>query len=183
MVYGEKQELAQAKKVRNEMCQERGLTIARKGHHADGSAFEKGEVTTWNKDKWHQMKRNPKKSYLVDLALAVQDCTAAVSSRADFCSMMEQEYGWQVIWKDTKKNITFTDSEGHRVRDTNLNKTFQMNVTKEELNHAFARNDGRAAYDPKAAGRKPAIESPTQPLENRKPVVERPVGKGRASRR
>ena len=38
-----------------------------------------------------------------------------------------------LTWKDTKKNIVFTDAEGHRVRDTNLNKTFQLDISKESL--------------------------------------------------
>ena len=50
-----KKDLDLAKRICNEMCRARGWSVARKGRHADGSAFAEGEVTIWNKNKWHQM--------------------------------------------------------------------------------------------------------------------------------
>ena len=78
MLHWSKHDLEKAKQICNEMCLQRGWQVAKKGHHYDGTAFADGEITAWRKDKWHQMERAPEKSYLVDLALAVQDCTAAV---------------------------------------------------------------------------------------------------------
>ena len=68
---------------------------------------------------------------------------AAAESREEFCELMEQQYGWRVIWKDSRKNLTFENTDGKRVRDTNLNKTFNLNITKEALQYEFARNSGR----------------------------------------
>lgn len=41
------------KQLTNQMCRERGLTVAEKGKHFDGSQIEKGEVIAWSKDKSH----------------------------------------------------------------------------------------------------------------------------------
>lgn len=183
MLHWSKHDLEKAKQICNEMCLQRGWQVAQKGHHYDGTAFADGEITAWSKDKWHQMERGPEKSYLVDLALAVQDCTAAVCNREDFCTMMEQEYGWNVIWKDTKKNITFTDCEGHRVRDSNLKKTFNLKTSKEELEHEFANNIGKQTYNPKAIERKPATKGANLTFGNGKQMAERTAGNHSKSRR
>ena len=183
MLHWSKHDLEKAKQICNEMCLQRGWQVAKKGHHYDGTAFADGEITAWSKDKWHQMEQAPEKSYLVDLALAVQDCTAAVCNREDFCTMMKQEYGWNVIWKDTKKNITFTDCEGHRVRDSNLKKTFNLNISKEELEHEFAKNIGKQTYNPKAIERKSATKGADLTFGNGKQMAERTAGNHSKSRR
>jgi hypothetical protein len=46
---------------------------------------------------------------------------------------MEMEHAWKVIWQDKKKHITFIDADGHKVRDTNISKTFSMNISKDDL--------------------------------------------------
>ena len=133
MLHTSKHDLEHAKKLCEQMCRERGLTLAQKGLHADGTPLTVGDITAWEKNKFHQLVKDPKKSYLVNLALAVQQCTHAAPDQSEFCTLMEQEYGWTVTWKDTKKNLVFTDAEGHRVRDTNLSKTFQLDISKESL--------------------------------------------------
>ena len=87
-----KHDLERAKQICNEMCRERGLSVARKGRHADGSAFAEGEVTAWSKNKWHQMAEDPKQSYLVELALAVQDCMTAAGSKEELKIVLDQIY-------------------------------------------------------------------------------------------
>lgn len=144
MLHTSKQDLVRAKQICNEMCRERGLSVAQKGRHADGSAFAPGEVSSWDKNKYHQMIKDPKKSWMADLAAAVQECLVHSRSREDFCSHMEHEHGWMVAWRDTKKNITFTDAEGHKVRDSNLSKTFNLNLSKEALEQHFAKQTRRS---------------------------------------
>ncbi|MCD7854956.1 MAG: hypothetical protein LUG66_04995 [Clostridiales bacterium] len=41
--------------------------------------------------------------------------------------------GIAVNWSDTRKYITFTDAEGHKVRNSNLAKIFELKLSKEEL--------------------------------------------------
>ena len=143
--------MAQAKEICNRMCAERGLSIAAKGRHADGSAFLEGEVSTWSKNKWHQMANDPKQSYLLDLAAAVQNSMDTATSRESFIRQMELEHGWSVTWRDSKKNIVFTNADGKRVRDSNLNKTFHMDISKEALSRHF---EQRRNQQKKESGRK-----------------------------
>lgn len=183
MLHTKKQDLEEAKKICNEMCRERSLSVARKGRHADGSVFEDGEVTTWSKARWHQMAQHSEDSFLVDLALAVQDCSAAAESREEFCELMEQQYGWRVIWKDSRKNLTFENTDGKRVRDTNLNKTFNLTITKEALQYEFARNSGRQAIFESPAGKTAEAELADRAVERRESMAERTAGKGNRARR
>lgn len=153
MLHTSKHDLEAAKKICEKMCRDRGLTIALKGHHADGTPFEDGEFSAWEKNKYHQLVEDPKKSYLVSLALAVQDCADAAKDQDEFCSLMENEYGWTVTWKDSKKNIVFSDEEGHKVRDSNLSKTFNIDVSKEGLIREFTRNTDRPHSNSRIAER------------------------------
>jgi hypothetical protein len=177
-----KHDLDQAKKICNEMCRKRGLSVAQKGRHADGSAFTEGEVTAWDKNKWHQMKEDPKQSYLVELALAVQDRMAAAKSREEFCQSMEHEYGWIVTWKDSKKNIVFTNAEGKKVRDSNLSKTFNLNISKEALQYEFARNSGRTTPEPGLTTEASAAQA-GRTARSREPTAERTTEKRHGKRR
>lgn len=183
MLHTKKQDLEEAKKICNEMCRKRSLSVARKGRHADGSVFEDGEVTAWSKSKWHQMAQHSEDSFLVDLALAVQDCSAAAESREEFCELMEQQYGWRVIWKNSRKNLTFENTDGKRVRDTNLNKTFNLTITKEALQYEFARNSGRQAILESPAGKAAEAELADRAAERRESMAERTAGKGHGARR
>ena len=48
-----KRDLEQQKKFTNELCRDRGLSIAEKGHHFDGTSIEPGEIRSWSKDKYN----------------------------------------------------------------------------------------------------------------------------------
>ena len=172
MLHTSKHDLEQAKKLCEQMCRDRGLSIAQKGHHADGTPFEDGEFTTWEKNKYHQLVKDPKKSYLVTLALAVQDCADAANSQDEFCALMENEYGWTVTWKDSKKNIVFTDSEGHRVRDSNLSKTFNIEINKEALTYEFERYTTRSSPTAWVAERKRPTQKEDRLSGGRKRMAE-----------
>ena len=172
MLHTSKHDLEQAKKLCEQMCRDRGLSIAQKGQHADGTPFEDGEFTTWEKNKYHQLVKDPKKSYLVTLALAVQDCADAANSQDEFCTLMENEYGWTVTWKDSKKNIVFTDSEGHRVRDSNLSKTFNIEISKEALTHEFERHTTRSSPTAWVAERKRPAQKEDRLSGGRKRMAE-----------
>ena len=51
------------------------------------------------------------------------------------------EKGWTVQWEDNRKHIVFQNGNGDKVRDTNLEKTFSMKVSKEALIDEFERNN------------------------------------------
>lgn len=85
---------------------------------------------------------NAKESYVATCALAILEVKADACSKDDFVRNMKQK-GWHVIWKPSRKNITFVNEEGKKVRDRNILKTFNINVTKGELLDEFIRNNER----------------------------------------
>jgi len=135
-------DLEKQKVFTNQLCVERGLSVAEKGKHFDGTKIEEGEIRGWNKDKYHLLVNEAKKSFVADCAIAIvetlQDCT----SREAFIAGMTQR-GWNVTWTAKKKHITFTNGDGDKVRDTNISKTFSMNIDKENLIHEFERQNER----------------------------------------
>ena len=181
MLHTSKRDLENAKQICNAMCRERSLSVAQKGYHADGTAFEAGNITAWDKNKWHQMAEDPHGAYLVDLVIAVQDCTHTARNREEFCKQMEYEYGWTVIWNN-RKYITFVNSEGKRVRDTNLSKTFHLNITKESLEHEFERYRSGKANDPESAKRNRTSNAKDSAVGNREQMAERAADKYKARR-
>ena len=133
-------DLEKQKVFTNQLCAERGLSVAKKGKHFDGAMIEEGEIRGWSKDKYHLLVNEAKKSFVADCAIAIvetlQDCT----SREAFIAGMTQR-GWNVTWTAKKKHITFTNGNGDKVRDTNISKTFSMNIDKENLIHEFERQN------------------------------------------
>lgn len=102
--------------------------------------LEEGHVRAWSKDKYHLLANESKNSYLTDCGLAVLDSIEQCESKEQFINNMKKR-GWKVIWKDSRKNITFENEEGKRVRDKNLSKTFNLNITKEGVLNEFERQN------------------------------------------
>lgn len=86
--------------------------------------------------------------------LAVKTCMELAVSREDFiCKLNDLGYG--VEWSDSRKYITFTDPDGHKIRNRKLYP--QSMFTKEALENRFALNkqyhdmakeqEGREAMD------------------------------------
>ena len=135
-----RQDLQRGKGLCNQMCAERGLTVAEKGKHFDGSEIEQGEVRAWSKNKYKLLQNESKKSYVAECGIAVLQALEKATDRNSFIAEMKAQ-GWETIWKDSKKHITFMDENGRKVRDSNLEKTFQLPATKEGLKHEFERQD------------------------------------------
>jgi hypothetical protein len=135
-----KRDLEKMKEITNEMCRERGLTVAEKGKHFDGTSFSLGEITAWTKNKFKLFQDDKKKSYVMECAQAVLEAKDASHSKDEFIHEMG-ERGWTVHWSDKRKHITFEDKDGKKVRDSNLQKTFNIDISKEVLLNEFARQD------------------------------------------
>jgi hypothetical protein len=136
-----KRDLKQQKEYTNNLCLERGLSIAEKGRHFDGSIIEEGEITAWNKDKYNLLINDSKKSFVAECAIALMETVPQSASREEFISGME-ERGWSVQWEDNRKHILFQNQNGNKVRDSNIEKTFSgMEVNKEVLLNEFTRQN------------------------------------------
>ena len=138
-----KKDLERMKQFTNQMCRKRGLTVAEKGKHFDGSEIEKGEVIAWNKDKYNLFRQHAKDSFVADCAMAVLKALENCISKEKFIEKMKQ-FGWNVNWTEKRKHITFQNQDGKKVRDSNLSKTFHLDISKEGLENEFDRNRQKA---------------------------------------
>ena len=138
-LHNTKKDLERMKQLTNQMCRKRGLTVAEKGKHFDGSQIEKGEVIAWSKDKYNLFRQQVTDSFVVDCAMAVLKALENCISKEKFIEKMKQ-FGWNVNWTEKRKYITFQNQEGKKVRDSNLSKTFHLDISKEDLENEFDRN-------------------------------------------
>lgn len=137
-----KKDLEAMKQLTNKMCREKGLTVAVKGQRFDGTPLPPGHVRAWSKDKYHMLQNQMQDSYVAKCAMAVLESKETACSQQEFIDNMKQR-GWGVIWNPKRKNITFVNEEGERVRDSNITKTFNIEITKEALEHEFITNNAR----------------------------------------
>ena len=138
-LHNTKKDLERMKRLTNQMCRERGLTVAEKGKHFDGSQIEKGEVIAWSKDKYNLFRQQVKDSFVADCAMAVLKALENCISKEKFIEKMKQ-FGWNVNWTEKRKHIIFQNQDGKKVRDSNLSKTFYLDISKEGLENEFNRN-------------------------------------------
>lgn len=131
----------------NEQSREQGLHVPEKGKTFSGE--EREETVAWRKDTYQLLKKAEQgkvKSYVQDIALSVLDCKEQATSREDFIQKMS-ERGYGVDWQDNHKYITFTDlarqEQGEKqckVRNNKLEKYYNMDFGKEELERGFEIN-------------------------------------------
>ena len=138
-LHNTKKDLERMKQLINQMCRERGLTVAEKGKHFDESQIEKGEVIAWSKDKYNLFRQQVKDSFVADCAMAVLKALENCISKEKFIEKMKQ-FGWNVNWTEKRKHITFQNQDGKKVRDSNLSKTFHLDISKEGLENEFNGN-------------------------------------------
>ena len=145
-LHNTRKDLECMKQLTNQMCRERGLTVAEKGKHFDGSQIEKGEVIAWSKDKYNLFRQQVKDSFVADCAMAVLKALENCISKEKFIEKMKQ-FGWNVNWTEKRKHITFQNQDGKKVRDSNLSKTFHLDISKEDLENEFDRNYERVRVE------------------------------------
>ena len=142
-LHNTRKDLECMKQLTNQMCRERELTVAEKGKHFDGSQIEKGEVIAWSKDKYNLFRQQVKDSFVADCVMAVLKALENCISKEKFIEKMKQ-FGWNVNWTEKRKHITFQNQEGKKVRDSNLFKTFHLDISKEGLENEFNGNRKKA---------------------------------------
>lgn len=133
-----KQDLECQKEFTNRLCSDLGLSVTEKGRRFDGSVMEEGEIRSWSRDKYNLLRNETKKSYAVDCAIAVMESITESISRDRFIRAMAKRR-WKVNWQDSRKHIVFINGNGEKVRDSNITRTFNMNIGKEPLLNEFER--------------------------------------------
>lgn len=131
--------LEQAKQRSDEICRSHGLTITRKGYDYDG--FRRTEPTIWTKDSYHLMERARRgeiDSYVYDIYVKVSDARARSTSQEEYINNLSSQ-GISVCWSDTRRDITYADTSGHRIRSSRLEKITGIPQDKANLELDFQR--------------------------------------------
>ena len=131
-LHNTRKDLERMKELTNRMCKVRDLSIAEKGRHFNGAPMENGTLTAWSKDKYNLIQNEKAKSYLTECAIAFIKAIKGCFSKEEFIRRMEKS-GWKVNWSDKRKHITFQNAHGQKVRDSNLSKTFRLDISKEAI--------------------------------------------------
>ena len=134
-----KKDLQTQKDFTNRICKDRGLSVTKKGYHFDGTLMKDGHLNAWSKDKYTFIRNSAAKSYVAECAMALIDVVPNVTNREDFINAMKSK-GWDVQWTGNRKHIVFHNEQGQKVRDSNIEKTFSMALSKEYLLEVFEYN-------------------------------------------
>ncbi len=127
-----KKDYADSKEISNKICKREGLSIPEKGTEITSSKTNEYQVIL-------NAVNGKGESWKLKTAQDTKQAVSQSTSKKDFIKKMETK-GYKVNWKDTRKNITFTNSEGKKVRSSNLTKTFKYDFSKENMDNEFRRN-------------------------------------------
>lgn len=130
-----RKDLNDMKVLNNKLCLEHGFSICEIGKKKSKSM----NLIAYDTNKYQFLKKAKKgkvKSFVMDTAVAVYDSMNQANSKEEFFESMNKK-NYSVEWKDNHKYIVFIDSEGNKVRNSNLQKTYNLNVGKEELLEFF----------------------------------------------
>lgn len=149
-------DLAEAKRICNELTAARGLSVPEKGKTYDGQ--ERDSVVSYQQDTYQRLaaaedpKENAAKpSYVRDIGAAVVRAIASATSRKEFIAQLNAA-GISTVWVEQRKHVTFTDraraaagEKQCKIRLGTLGKYYNLPDTKEALQHEFEANAERAA--------------------------------------
>jgi len=133
------EDLEHYKEISNEIFLKHGLYVAKKGYHFDGTPLDDLEITSWNKNTYNMIANSPQMSFKISCMKAVAECRSRAKSREEFESLMKRK-GWDVIWSDSRKYITFVNADGKRIRNKTISKELNTRIDKEALEDEFERN-------------------------------------------
>lgn len=140
--------LEEAKRMSDDICLSHGLTITQKGY--DFVGFRRQKNTIWSKDDYHLMERarhGEISSYVYDIYTKATHARSLSHSREEYISNLAR-HGISVRWTDTRRDITYTDSDGHRIRSSRLEKITgtkqDKNFLIEEFSHVHSHRHTRS---------------------------------------
>lgn len=120
------------------ICRAHRLSITRKGYDYEG--FKRTAPTIWSKDDYHLMERARRgeiNSYVYDIYVKIDQAKSRSHSREEYIDNLATN-GISVRWTDTRRDITYTDSDGHRIRSSRLAKITGTQQDKDYLIQEFS---------------------------------------------
>ncbi len=127
--------LENLKKSSDDFCKQYGLSIIDKEKKKSLNIYDKKQYMAITKNKG-------KESYKTQLAITVKKVIENAKNKVDFINKMKDKK-IQVIWENTKKNITFKfdDEKKKSIRLSNLAKTYKDPIfEKENFINAIEKN-------------------------------------------
>ncbi len=124
-----KKELEELKELSNKLCIEYGLKH---------SIVEPKKTISNNKTLGEYKAKEEGRSWKYELWLTVNECAKISRSKGEFIQNMNN-FGYQVRWVDTRKDITFTLPNGRKCNNDKLHPP--ENFTKEALVKRFELNN------------------------------------------
>lgn len=125
--------LKELKDSSDRLCKKNGLAVinSRKEH-------AHGEVRAYDMKKYQCIAQG--KSYLTDAYIAMERALEDAISKKNFIQAMERQ-GYTVNWLPSHKHVTLIVPNGHRIRTSNLAKTFnEPRFAKEGIEYECSRN-------------------------------------------
>ena len=113
--------------------------------HKKSICERNGEITNYNIGAYKAILKATEGKYdswLLSVALAVLAAKQSAKTKEEFLTILSEQ-NISVKW-DTRKYITFTDKDGHKVRNKKLTETFKEDFSKEGLENEFKRNSTAA---------------------------------------
>lgn len=121
-------ELQELKDYSDSILREYGLHITEKTRKKEEEAYK----------SQHQIRMEQQgTSWKYETYLAVKTCMELATSKEEFIKAMNQ-LGYQVDWSDARKYVTFTDPDGHKIRNKKLYP--QWTFSKEAMEKRFVLN-------------------------------------------
>lgn len=121
-------QLQELKDYSDSILREYGLHITQKTRKKEEEAYK----------SQHQIRMEAQgTSWKYETYLAVKTCMEFATSKEEFIKTMNQ-LGYQVDWSDTRKYVTFTDPDGHKLRNKKLYP--QEKFSKEAMEKRFILN-------------------------------------------
>lgn len=146
-----KKDLEDMKILNNNICLEHGFSTCEIGQKKSN----RGDIIAYDTNKYQFLKKAKEgkvKSYVQDTAVTVHDAMNESASREEFIKAMERK-GYSVDWQDCHKYIVFTNAEGKKVRNSNLQKTYNMPVSKDDLIEFFREKSLQKGHPSRQRGR------------------------------
>lgn len=127
--------LREMKDMSNNKAIEKGYNIPSKTH----------DFTSYDKENYRAIVKGADetidyKSWKYELVYALEQIKEFARNPLDYISRAAEQ-GITVHWSDTRKNITYEDAEGNKVRDSKLERDFKYEYSKEKLQPIFEHND------------------------------------------
>ena len=119
-----KKELQKFKDFNNKICAERGLTIAEKGCHFDGTPINESEVISYDRKTYEVLTDKNKPSILRELADIIREAKARSNNWEEYSKNVE-EMGWCIEWRPNRKKSTlYTNKNGKKITNSCIEKNF-----------------------------------------------------------